>query len=274
MISVDGVILGATSPRTLVFTGVAHECPPSVPFRSPKGRLSDPVAYYKRIGDQSYLRLLAGWLNGFIASLQQNQGVRRLLGHVPAATGAAARIDRLDPLIEQLNAWRAELVGMPPAEVSFDLQSPFGGAPYNMIKKLTAPQDMSAEEVHSQLFLQGRKDVIVYFNSGHHPNRGSKVVNIYGGELVSEHLKVYKGRWVEANKPVPLPKSVIPDNIQVIEDPVVFFEDALIQVNLPDNPDVVYHLRVGNEQSSRAYLFPFKSELLHYLSPGQIAKNT
>src|ERR1041384_6693481 len=76
LIGVDGVVLGATSPRTLVFTGVAHRCPSSIPFRSEHGRLSDPIAYYKKFNDTFYLGLLAYWLKSLITTLKQNNDLR------------------------------------------------------------------------------------------------------------------------------------------------------------------------------------------------------
>src|SRR5437667_35494 len=39
LILFDGAVLGATSPRTLVFTGIAHRCPSIIPFRSEYERL-------------------------------------------------------------------------------------------------------------------------------------------------------------------------------------------------------------------------------------------
>lgn len=265
MIKAGNAVLGSTSPRTLVFTGVAHQCPPSIPFRSPQGRLSDPVAYYKKYGDTFYLGLLAYWINSFINNLQQDQVLREWMGEIPAAPGAAS-VSRLNLFMDRLKAWQKDLNGAQPQNISAKLNSRFTLSPFGILKGL--PTLVSTGD--SNLFLRGRRDVIVCY----HPQNGSKLVNAFDQELINEPLKVYDGLWIQANQPLPLPLNFLPPNIQVIEDPVALFEDKLIQVNLPANPDAVHYLKVGDERNSRTYLLPFKKEILKFFSPSEIAENT
>jgi len=266
MIHIDGVVLGATSPRTLVFTGVAHKCPSSVPFCSPQGRLSDPVAYYKKFNDTIYLGLLARWLNGFISVLEQRRELDEWMGLPPMAEGAT-QTSRLQKLLERLRAWQQQLGGIKPANVVGSQSSRFTLTPYNIIAGLPAV----VQPGKSDLFVRGRKDLMVCYR----PESGSKLLNDFGQELVNEPLKVYDGRWIRANQSLPLPLNFIPDNVRRIEDPALLFEDVLIQVALPKKPEAVYDLSVGDESiSQKRYLYPFKPEILDYFVPDEIAART
>lgn len=263
MILVDGVVLGATSPRTLVFTGIAHQCPPSIPFRSAHGRLSDPVSYYKKFKDSFYLSLMSRWIGGTIAALEQDTQMRDWLGTPPTAPGAAQR-GRLESVIERLRNWQRELDGVSPADIIGSLPSRFTLAPYTLVTSLPdVPQ-----ESQSDLFITGYKsrDTIVCYRS----DTGSKLLNSFGQELVNEPLRIYNGRWIQANQPLPTPLNYLPAHIRRIEDPAALFEEMLIQVALPVSPEGVYSLSIGDKR----YLYPFKTEILDYFTPAEIAGNT
>lgn len=266
MILIDGEVVGATSPRTLAFTGVAHQCPASIPFRSPLSRLSDPVAYYKRFGDINYLGLLARWLNGFISSLEQNPRLDAWMGAPPTAPGASQN-SRLQNLLESLREWQQELAGVTLANVMGATSSRFTLSPYDILVGL--PE--IAQPGRSDLFVRGRRDLLV----GYRPGGGSRLLNAFDQELVNEPLRVYDGRWIQANQPLPTPLSFMPDRVRRIEDPAVLFEDVLIQVALPASPEAVYDLSVGDRSiSQKRYLYPFKPEVLDYFEPADIAANT
>ena len=261
MVFADGALLGATSPRTLVYTGISHRCPSSIPFRSTLGRLSNPVAYYKKFNDFYYLGLLARWVSGLIDTLEHNQQLATWLGDIPAAPGAAPQ-SRMGKLLERLRAWQAELLGIQQADVAGEATPRFTLSPYNVVRGLPVAREAGI----SDLFLRGRNDVIVCYQ----PARGSQLLNAYGDEVVNEHIKIYDGRWIQADEPLPVPLTFVPNNIRVIEDPSILFEEALIQINLPETPSAVHYLQHG----SRMYLFPFKSDVLNYFSPGELAENT
>jgi hypothetical protein len=263
MILVDDVVLGATSPRTLVFTGVAHQCPPSIPFRSAQGRLSDPVAYYRKFNDGFYLSLMARWIGGLIAALEQSPTMRDWLGTPPSAPGAAQR-GRIESLIERLRGWLRELNGVAPASIMGNLPSRFTLAPYTLVTSLPdVPQ-----ESQSDLFIGGRRarDTIVCYRA----DGSAKLLNSFGQELVNEPLRVYNGRWIQANQPLPLPLNFLPDGIRRLEDPAALFEESLIQVALPVSPEAVHFLAIGDKR----YLYPFKADILQYFSTAEIADNT
>lgn len=266
MILVDNMVVGATSPRTLVFTGVAHQCPVSVPFRSPLGRLSDPVAYYKRFGDTFYLGLLARWIKNLIGALEQRAGLDEWLGTPPAAPGATQN-SRLQTLLESMHAWESELAGVPVADVMGTSPSRFTLSPYNVIVGL--PQ--IPQPGKSDLYARGRTDLVIAYP----PDGSSKLLNAFDQELVNESLRVYDGRWIQANQPLPLPLNFMPGHVKRIEDPATFFEEVLIQVALPTTPEAAYDLSVGDRTiSQKRYLYPFKPEILNYFKAEEIAANT
>src|SRR5206468_4080226 len=143
------------SPRTLVYTRISHRCPSSIPFRSPQGRLSNPVAYYKKFSDYYYLGLLARWLNGLVNTLENNPQLLGWLGVIPAAPGAAPQ-GRMGKLLERLRAWQGELLGIQQADIAGEAPPRFTLAPYNVIRGLP----VAHEAGFSDLFLRGRNDVI------------------------------------------------------------------------------------------------------------------
>jgi hypothetical protein len=271
-ISVDGTVVGATSPRTLIFTGIAHRCPTSVPFRTTTGRLTDPAAYYRRFGDSYFLSILAHWIQGLVNTLQADNELAAWMGTVPAARGAGAA-PRIRMLLERLRAWQnsPELQGVQPRPVDGQPVQRFALEYYKSVYGLPPIQLPGT----SDLFLRGSRDVLVCYSDPTGNDPGARLLTASGQEVMNERIKIYDGRWVYSTQPLPLPfTGFLPPQVKVIEDPVALFEDALIKVNLPPQADSVYALRIGNEQASQTYLYPFKQEILRYLTPKQIAENT
>lgn len=264
LILVDDAVVGATSPRTLVFTGIEHECPPSVPFRTTTGRLMDPAVYYRRFDDRHFLGMLANWVGGLITTLEQSAALASWMGGVPAARGAGGR-RRVSLLLERLQRWRADLQDVEPVGLEGQPVPRFTLAPYSVVNGL--PSTRGAGE--SDLFLKGSRDVIVCYREPH-----AKLLTAGGSELMNERIKIYDGRWVQSGQELPLPFSFLPPHVSVLEDPLALFEDTLIKVNLPQTRDTVHALQIGDERSANTFLYPFKQEILRYLKPHQLAENT
>jgi hypothetical protein len=274
IITVDGTIVGATSPRTLVFTGIAHRCPPSVPFRTSTGRLTDPATYYRRFNDRYFLGLLAYWIQSLIGAIETDNtdNIADLMGTVPAARGADIVL-RSAQLLDRLRAWRSspELQGVAQVQAQGASIQHFTLQGYRKITGLP-PVTLKGE---SDLLLMGSRDVLVCYSDPTGAEPSARLITATGQEVVNEPIRVYDGRWVYSTQPLPLPFSdFLPPHVKVITDPMSLFEDALIKVNLPPQSDSVYALRIGNEQSAHTYLYPFKSDILNYLTPKQIAENT
>ncbi len=287
MISVDKVVVGATSSRTLLFTGVAHRCPPSVPFQTPQGRLTDPLLYYKKFRDGYFLALLDHWLTGFLRDVEGDADVKKLLGTVPAPEGTNPT-SRHTLLCERLKEWQkevgAELRSVPRAKLSQETLDAapvpfFGLQPYaKAIKGL--PVLVSPAPPPSELLMKGRKgNVIVGYRPSENDgaDRSSVLLDAQGHPIQNESIKLYDGWWHETSTPLPDPLDFFPAHLglEVINDPATqLFEDHLIQVNLPANAEGVHALRVADGDTARAYLHPFKREILEYLDANTLAANT
>ncbi|HET6979822.1 MAG TPA: hypothetical protein VFI24_26050 [Pyrinomonadaceae bacterium] len=261
LLSLKGHVLGGTSPRTLVFTGVNHVSPAAIPF-SKNGRLGDPAAYYRNFSDQRYLGMLRHWLKSLMNKLRNSETLSGFLGTMAAARGAEQH-QRLTALIDCLASWESELSDVVPIPVPETQNSVFSLPIYNL---LTGLGPVSTGE--SDLYLRGEKRILI----GYQPNDGSRIYNANEFELQGEPLLVYDGHWVRANNPLPAPLDFIPYQTLRLEDPVRLFEDRLIEVILPVNPEAVYFLELASEK--KRYLFPFKAEILDFLSPDEIHRST
>lgn len=261
MISVDDVVIGATSPRTLVFTGISHTCPASIPFCSPHGRLSDPLRYYEKFSDKLFLRLLAQWLDVLIERAKNDENLRLLLGIVPVSYGQTTA--RREQLVNALEEWRDEFTVEKPARIQWQQPqySPFTG-PYSILRPI--PRVANNPELdQSDLFLSRRRDVLVCY----HNKNNSKLINANGSDVRDGGIKIYDGHWIDATEQLPSSLSFLPP-LRIIDDPAWFFESSLIQTDL--NPDNSYSLVLDNIH----YLLPYKQEILDFFSPEEIVRNT
>jgi hypothetical protein len=255
--SVDGHVLGATSPRTLVFTGISHACPESVPFRTEEGRLYDPLKYYMHYDDPVFLGLMARWLDSLIRDVSGDAELMEMLG---AAPGAHA--NGFDQLVGALNDWRDEF---PPSVRALDQwplhqDSPFEGV-YSVLRPLRLIEDSRLNK--SDLYLRGRQDTFVFFRRGQH----SALVNRSGMEINNDKFKIYDGHWAEAGRPLPTSLSFLPA-LALLEDPAALFEDSLIEAPLSDQTSYALAFE------GKYYLLPYKKEVLDYFAPEDIVRNT
>jgi hypothetical protein len=261
MISVDNMVIGATSPRTLVFTGISHRCPQSIPFRSPQGRLTDPLKYYEKFGDTLFLKLLAQWLDMLIDRARNDDSLKSLLGMVPVSYGQT--VLRREQLVEALDDWREEFPVERPARSRWpqSQNSPFTG-PYSILRPIPRVAD-SSDLNKSDLFVADRNDVLVCYN----PGRNSMLVNRNGTEIRDGGIRIYDGHWIKPTEPLPTPLTFLPP-LRIIEDPAEFFETALIQA--PLNSETSYSLILDSVH----YLLPYKEKILDFFSPAEIVRNT
>jgi hypothetical protein len=255
------VVLGATSPRTLVFTSADHKCPPSIPFHNEHGRLSDPVVFYKQYEDTQglHLGMLATWIDNLLEAVARDDVVANLLGKLPAPPGASRR-SRREMLKDSLKSWKGSLEGYQRKPVAF-FPSRFSGSAYELIKGVEAGPQNGAKQ--SDLLLEGRNDVIAVPD----PKRGCVLVGPHGENVETGVITIWTGQVVQVGQPLPRPFSFLPKNVTVLE-PADLFEDRLIAANLVD--DATFCCKVENHK----YLYPFKPEILEYLDPSKIAEST
>ncbi len=258
----DGEVIGATSPRTLIFTGVSHHCPDSIPFRSSAGRLTDPAKYFRKFNDTETLSLLGYWIDSLIQRLHDDPQTQNWLGALPVALGGTS-IKRSDQLLTQLSNWRGEIGGTSATAPGVPLPV-FNLSPY----KQTLTALPAIPESRSDFFLAASNNLLIFYSP--HAPISSCICNANGMVLMGEPLRVFGRHWVLANDEITVSKSVIPPRFKVIKDPASLFEDSLLKVDLPEKELVADALRVGGE----SYLFPFKAQILDYYSPGEIVRNT
>jgi hypothetical protein len=102
LIYFDGQLVGGTSPRTLVFSGIRPVTPARVPFVR-DGRLVDPAVHYQEQRDRSSLALVVEWLSETIRRFEAQDGLQSLqglLGNLPSSA--------VEPITGSTNASRTQ----------------------------------------------------------------------------------------------------------------------------------------------------------------------
>ncbi len=283
LISVDNIPLGSTSPRTLVFTGVAHACPASIPFRSAEGRLSDPVSHFKEIRDANTLTWLSEWISELQKKFQPpSRSDTRANAPVPAEDvvawfGIIPVTDHSDDkkrsslVAKRLEEWlavaREALASVKTASVEVKAAAWDGPLikefPYKLINRIKPSGDHQ-----SDLLLKDKKLLV-----GFRRTSGSDIVD-NDNQPIRGTLRVWDHRTMDLSQldgEIPFPSQQQLGDYKVIQDPrAELFEDALIQVDLPPNPRWACELRFGNN----TFLFPFKQRIFDLLSNKEISENT
>jgi hypothetical protein len=280
LIIVGGQLLGATSPRTLVFTAIDHRCPPEIPFTNKEGRLSDPLIYYKKFKDTKCLTLLKQWLDSFIqAADERNTDLVTLLGTFPAAPNVTAQ-KRHGKLLGLLNEWRNEVKREIPsgsASITLGRTEPFfTWPPYHSLLFLPGLPPSNESDLLLATEIASQKRVLVCYrpDRGQNPKKNSMLYNQHGQVIQAEDLRIGDGRWMKSDEKLPERIDFLPEGWEYISDPIAeLFEDQLIEVNLPDadeGMDSTYSLKVNH----KTFLYPFKKEVLKYFTPSELHQFT
>lgn len=278
-ISVDGHILGATSPRTLVFTGVSQtsSCAAAIPFCE-DGHLYDPLKYYEKFNDQKYLALLQSWLQTFINRIENNQELINWLGTFPAPAGTAPQ-GRHDKILGLFRTWLNEVNLSVSAETQIpqigQLHSHFTLPNYKDLLFLPEiPYDPASDLLLDTEKVRD-KTVVVCYRPAYEPNpkKNSMLYNERNQRIQSDKIKISDGRWVKADEILPEKINFLPADWELISDPVEeLFEDKLIEISLPAAEDTraAYSLALNVKN----FLFPFKQKILNYFEPAEIYRYT
>lgn len=255
LIYLDGSLLGATSPRSLVFTGISHQCSPIIPFRSAQGRLTDPAGYYKK-NDPDHLSVLLQWLRNLINAVEGDKELAEWLGKRPSDPNAQP-VARHVELLTALRNWEEE-IGRPPGGVEIRMAgfSRFPW-PYDFIKH-TEWTNIAKD---SDLFLRNRTDMIVAFD----PNRNSVLLDQHDRPVTGQPIRIYGGHKVAANQPPPSRFDFLPSGVNVLADPATLFEDTLIEVQILDR-NIVRCLSLEN----KSYLLPFRPKIVDYFNEAEL----
>lgn len=273
LISIGGRLVGATSPRTLVFTGIRSSAPPSVPFQR-NSRLTDPTAHYHEVGDGESLLLIERWLARTNEWLKEVEGpLARFLGVQPAAPGSDP-VSRAELVKKLLAEWHDEtaraLAGMGTLqgpEVTFGKSKlisngfPDRHPASEIFAALRYVRATQGAPRRSDLRLRGGEKVF-------HPGARGVLLrdeNPYTGQIqlpAGQHGSVKRGRFELALSPEQLGDASAPDL-------GAFFQPALIEV-FGAAAEHVRVLQAGNRQ----FLYPFSPEILAHLDPALLVSYT
>lgn len=137
LIYVADQLVGGTSPRTLVYTGVRPIKSGAVPFQE-DGRLVDPHGYYRARHDTFSLTLLAEWLEALVDRFE-TEGLEALtgfLGRLPAGGASDAlpaskrsTASRAAIILSALQTWRDEVKSSVAGDRSHRAAGSFAPAP-------------------------------------------------------------------------------------------------------------------------------------------------
>lgn len=272
LISIGGRLIGATSPRTLVFTGIRSTVPPTVPFQR-DSRLIDPAAHYRQVGDAESLLIVERWLARLDEWLRDAQApLQAFLGMQPAAPGSAP-VSRAALVKKLLTDWHQETVraleGMGPVpgpDVGFgksgliangfpdDHPAPavFGALRFVRVSRAPRPSDMRLRD-GEKVFNPGLRGVLLRDGN---PFTGR--VNLPAGQ----HGSVKQGRFELALSAEQLGDPNAPDL-------GTFFEPALVEVT-GAAAEQVNVLQVDGRQ----FLYPFSPGVLEHLDADALVVHT
>lgn len=259
LIYFDGALLGGTSPRTIVFTGISHQCPPNIPFRSDQGRLSDPSEYYKR-HDTQFLHVILQWVDHLIATITGHHNLANFLGEQPSDPNAQTQ-SRHRQLLDALRAWKNDLSGTPSEAVMVPAGFSRLPAPYDFVKHIERIDNGNGEG--SDFFLRTNSNLIICYR----PDRDSVIVDAYGNRVTGQPLRIFGPHLVQPNQALPMNLDFLPPPLKVIKDPLDLFEDTLIEIDVIDSR-VVFCLSVGKKN----YLLPFKESLNKFFTDEEAAE--
>jgi hypothetical protein len=268
LIRVNGQLIGGTSPRTIVFTGIRAGVPDAVPFQAGR-RLVDPTRHFGERKDRESLALLGEWIDQVISTIQNvGASADRFLGQQPAPRGTQP-VSRRARLMQLLTEWKIE------NGAALDA---LGGSPFtNAIKFAETsilasafPDSHPATDVLRHLRSASSPEEISR-RSGLRVRNGNRIVDPgakgvlmrdghpFTGRVplpAGQSADVDKGRFVRALGAAQLGDASAPDLGS-------FFEPRLVKV-VQANPACTITLGSNDEQ----YLLPFRPAVLEHLQAG------
>ncbi|HEX6372613.1 MAG TPA: hypothetical protein VF006_27080 [Longimicrobium sp.] len=273
LLSIGGRLMGGTSPRTLVFTGIRASAPPSVPFQR-NSRLADPTAHYSEAQDGETLLVIERWLARLGDWLKEAEGpLNGFLGLQPAAASSEP-VSRAELVKKLLSEWHADTLKALDAagpvaapDVSFGKSRLISNAfpdrhpAREIFGALRFARVSHPEPRRSDLRLRDGEKV---FNPG---LRGVLLRddNPYTGQIqlpAGQHGSVKAGRFQLALSSEQLGDPNAPDL-------GTFFEPKLIEVT-GDAGEQVNVLQVDGKR----YLYPFRADILAHLHPDAVVSYT
>lgn len=274
LIRVDDVLVGGTSPRTLLFTGIRDNVPRTSVQWQEADRLIDPAKYYFSHHDRMGLVLLDRWLESIISRFRETDELDRLLGRQPASDVTEGP-KRVTEVLEQLDEWRRE-VGTKLDELGGSADE--GDRVADSMGKQSAPVARAfhsgtlAHDVYSVLVpvpFEAERENDLRLRNGEvvlDPGEGGLLVDADTGRPFTGQIRLATGgsREVQEGK---LKVPVTPDQLGArVVDPGQHFADGLVEV------ENVSHDNMKVLEGNADYLFPFRTELVEELGPDNVTR--
>lgn len=278
LVRVDGALVGGTSPRTLVFTGIRGDAArTSVPWQK-EGRLTDPAEHYYGHQDKRGLALLNGWLAEVLDRYRNDGRVGRhldeLLGTRPAPETAPGP-ERSDAVLQELETWREDRT----AAMLEELGGATGDGPLDRVEmgKRAAPvarafhRGTPAHDVYSVLVpvpYEGQRDNDLRLRHGQvvlDPGRDGLIVESDGRPYTGKVRLAAGGvRQVQEGR---LAVSATRDQLgEPVVDPSRYFADGLVEV------EDVERENASVLEGDVDYLYPFHAEVMEPLRPADVTR--
>jgi hypothetical protein len=142
---------------------------------------------------------------------------------------------------------------------------PLKGTRYELLQPLAPPPDDQPDWGRSDLYLRGRKDIIIRLQH----DQGTGVESDSGYEVAGP-LRIWDGHWLRAGDKCP-EMRFLPSTVRVIDDLSALFEPQLIEADV--NSHNVFAV-TPEGPSARSFYLPFKKEMTGYLEAGVLGENT
>jgi hypothetical protein len=239
LIYIDEFVVGAASPRTIVFCTAEELQLPNVPWRR-NGRFIDPLKYYTSMEDR---KLLAYWLTAAISKI----------------TDSSLNLPNKGRIVTLLEAWKNETGIARTETVSY---TEFPDLPLALLPLAPEVDIPDAAQVRSDVMLKVTKPIPKSPLLVSEAILKDDVRRIYQGVRGSKQLAALLPKGLRGEKfssEIPYPWL----------NPEVLFTEVLIQVETL-NGDRTEFLQPANDK--RTFLIPLKKEILDYFNPSELAR--
>lgn len=265
LITVNGKLVGGTSSRTLVFTGV-RAAPDSVPFRR-DGRLTDPALYYTGPEGREPLSVLSKWISDTIGALEgRRSALEAYMGRQPASASTNP-VWRSDLLLAELRAWQAD-VGAVLDELGGPLVQPAGipgRSPFVGIFPEEHPGAVVLGELRPITYeSQDQRNDLAFADGRFSVDPGTQGLILKDGKPYTGYIKLPRGRTLRVEGGRPLSRQALHDAGAV--DFTRLFEPTLVPV-LDVKDEYATLLRCDDAR----FLLPFADDILQYLDEATVA---
>lgn len=234
LIRVNNYVIGAVSPRTIVFTTAEKLKKLPIPWYK-NGRFLDPKVYFKEIED---LRILSAWIIKAIDNLQIN----------------LSAIPNIGRIVQLFQKWQNEIEIDPVENLSFNS---FGNPPLSLIP-ITIQDGI---DIESDVILKPTKKI------------DKPPLLVSESILKDDSRRIYKGIRGNETLVKRLPTGIKGDKFSDSIpypwlNPDKLFTDVLIQITTINEKNA-YCLKP--QHSDKTFLFPFKKEILDYFNSDELS---